>query len=101
MANPITIIRTGSSLAFVFDRVGLSIEGWTCTISVKEFPSDTSAITRVIEPVGFTWPGILTSGETALLLTGTYRLTGLLQDAVTGEQEEIPTRFHISETWAA
>lgn len=103
MANPFTIIRKGESLPFVFDRSGESIEGWICTIEVKEFPSDTSAITpRIISPDGDTWPGFLTSDETASLPVAGYRLIGVLKNASTNEEEQVmeTTRFNITNSWA-
>ena len=92
MANPYAKIRKGESLSFVFDRGGASISGWVCTIEVKTFPSDTSAITaRVIAAVDDEWPGFLTSTETAGLNAAT-------------NQEEVAqqtTRFQIGESWAS
>ncbi len=101
MVNEITILRKGESLPFVFDRSGQTIEGWICTINVKVFPSDTPLITRTVDPVERTWPGFLTSAETAGLDSGIYRLTGVLTNSSTDEEEQIPIRFNITETWAA
>ncbi len=104
MANGFTILRKGESLPFVFDRSGESIEGWICTIEVKEFPSDTSAITaRTITPDGDTWPGFLTSTETSALATGAYRLIGVLTNATTNEEEQVmeTTRFKLTDSWAS
>ena len=103
MANPFAIVRKGESLNFVFDRDGESIDGWICTISVKTFPADTSAISpRVITPVGRTWPGFLTSTETDTLAIGDYRLIGLLTNATTNEEEQETefNRFNVTEAWA-
>ncbi len=103
MGNGFTIIRQGESLPFIFDRSGVSIEGWICTIEIKRFPSDTSLITpRVITPDGRTWPGFLTSDETAALDVNGYRLIGVLTNATTNEQEQImeTTRFNITDSWA-
>tara|TARA_R110000796_G_scaffold163505_3_gene280444 strand:- start:6544 stop:6858 length:315 start_codon:yes stop_codon:yes gene_type:complete len=104
MANPYAKIRKGESLSFVFDRGGASISGWVCTIEVKTFPSDTSAITaRVIAAVDDEWPGFLTSTETAGLNAGSYRLIGILTNAATNQEEvaQQTTRFQIGESWAS
>ncbi len=103
MANGFTILRQGESLPFVFDRSGESIEGWICTIEIKRFPSDTSLITpRIIAPVDRTWPGFLTSDETAALAVNGYRLIGVLTNASTNEEEQITetTRFNVTNSWA-
>lgn len=101
MANEITIIKKGESLPFVFDRSGKSIAGYVCTLVVKQFPGDVALITRVIPSVGRTWPGFLTSTETdALAVLGLYRAIGLLVNASTGEEEQVPVRFHLTEAWA-
>ena len=101
MGNQIALIEKGSSLPFIFDRGGESIEGWICEINVKQFPADTSQITRVIAPDGRTWPGFLTSSETDLLTPiGLYRIIGLLTNASTGEEEQVPVRFNLADAWA-
>lgn len=100
MGNEIRILRQGESLPFVFDRSGESIEGWVCTINVKVFADDTALISRVIAPVDRTWPGFLTSAETGALNVGIYRLTGVLTNSTTDEEEQIPIRFNITDTWA-
>jgi len=104
MGNGFTIIRKGESLPFVFDRSGEEITDWVCTIEVKRFPSDTSVITpRIIEPVDRTWPGFLTSTESATLDNKAYRLIGVLKNAVTNEEEQVmeTTRFNITSSWAS
>ena len=95
-------IQKGESVPFIFDRGGESIEGWVCTINVKRLNADASSITRVIPPVGDTWPGFLTSTETDTLTTGgkPYRLIGILTNAATGEEEQVTKiRFNITESW--
>lgn len=94
------VVREGESLPFVFDRGDESIEGWVCTIEVKKFPGDTSSLTRVIPAVGNSWPGFLTSAETSGLAIGTYRLIGVLTNTTTGEEEQVPLRFNITDSWA-
>lgn len=102
MVNEMAIIQKGESLPFVFDRSGKSIDGWICTLVVKQFPGDTALISRVIPPQASTWPGFLTSTETSTILTalGQYRAIGLLVNASTGEQEQVPVRFHLTQAWA-
>lgn len=102
MGNAIEIVRQGESLSFTFDREGESIEGWTCVINVKVYPSDTSLITRTIEPDESEqqWSDYLTSTETAALDVATYRLIGILTNSSTDEEEQIPIRFQITSNWA-
>lgn len=99
-SNKIAIVRQGESLPFKFDRGPESIDGWVCTIEVKKFPGDTSSLTRIIPAVGNAWPGFLTSAETALLSNGLYRLIGVLTESITGEEEQVPIRFNITDSWA-
>ena len=97
-----TVIQQGESLPFVFDRNGEEITNWICTIFVKQYPADTELITRVIEPVNRTWPGFLTSIETAALAlssTSPYTLAGIVTNSVTDEEEQIPLRFNVAPSW--
>ena len=101
MSNIFQIIEKGSSLDFVFDRSGESIEGWICRLVVKVNPADSAEISRVIPPAGRTWPGIITSAEiTALASFGAYRAVGILVNASTDQEEQVPVKFHISASWA-
>lgn len=100
--NSIVPIRKSGSVPFIFDRGDASIEGWVCTIKVKQFDSDTALISRVITPTNGQWFGILTSTETAALTSGiTYRLFGILTNVSTGEEEQVETRFSLTASWAA
>lgn len=96
------LIKQGESLPFCFDRDGEDVDGFVCTIFVKMFPDGTTFITRVIEAVGNTWPGFLTSGETAGLDVSSktpYYLIGEIANTTTGEESQEPIRFHVAETW--
>lgn len=98
--SAITLIRQGEDLEFVFDLNGEDITGWIATIEVKRFPSDASLITRVIPAVGRTWPGFLTSTETAALEVSSespYYLIGILTNSSTNEERQIPRRFNVSQ----
>lgn len=100
----ITVIRQGEDLEFVFDLNGEDISGWIATIEVKRFPSDAPLIQRVIPAVGRTWPGFLTSVETAALAvssTSPYYLTGILTNASTDQERQIPRRFNVTVPWAS
>lgn len=100
MSAPL-IIRQGQSVPFVFDRGIESIEGWVCTIHVKEFKGDASAITRVITPdANDKWTGFLTSTETDALNLGMYRIVALITDAATDEEEQDIVRFNLVTKWA-
>lgn len=98
-----TVIQQGQSLPFIFDRGGLSIAGWVCTIYVKIFPSDTTAITaRVITPSACDWPGFLTATETDSLTPGKqYFLIGVLTKGSTDEEEKPPIKFYLQKTWVS
>jgi len=80
-------IRKGEgSLNIVFTRGGLPINGFTCTLSVKQFTSDTAVITRVLTPAdNFTWSDLLTTTETEILQPGLWHAFGVLKDVATGE----------------
>lgn len=100
----ITIIQSGESLPFSFNRDGADISGWTATISIKQYPSDTSFITpRVITPTNDVWSGFLTQTETAGLSPTSktpYSLIAQLSNTTTDEETQIPVRFHVTEAWA-
>lgn len=96
----IQVIRRGESLPFSFDRGGLDISGYVCTIVVKQFTKDTALISRVVAPTDQKWTGFLTSTETQALNEGNYFITGELVNASTDENEEIPLRFQVSGAWA-
>lgn len=102
ISGPISFVRKGGSLPFVFDRKGLTVEGWICTIHVKEFKQDVSLLTRVIPLDGKSqWSGFLTSTETDSLPDPVlYRLIAILTNATTDEEEQVPVRFQLNEAWA-
>lgn len=102
MVNKIAVRRKGASIPFEFDRDDESIDGWICTIKVKQFDDDTALISRVITPTDETWSGFLTATETDTLTAGiTYRFFAILTNATTDEEEQIETRFHLTASWAA
>lgn len=103
--NKLTRIQQGESLPFKFDRGGDTVEGWTCTITLKQFPSDVSSVTRVITlDVNNAWSGFLTNSETdtldAVRNKGTWYLTATLINLATDELEQIPVRFSVTKKWA-
>lgn len=97
----ITPVRQGESFDFSFGLDGESITDWVCTIEVKKFPGDTASISRVITPTGSVWSGFLTQAETSALAIGTYRLIGVLTNSTMDEEQQIPVRFNITDTWAS
>lgn len=109
IGNPITIIRDGGDLPFVFDRDGESVEGYVCTVTVKQFPEiDLSTIIPdfVVPAVGNEWPGELTPGQTQLLrassltvTTSPFYLTARITNATTNESREVPERFQLATSW--
>lgn len=101
MLNKLVIIQKGESLPFKFDRGGVSIEDWVCVIKVKQKPVDVATIDRVItSDDDQAFSGFLTKTETNLLIEGLWYLTGILTNAGTDEQEEIPVRFRVTKTWS-
>ena len=96
----LTVLQKGESLPFEFDRGDNSIDGWTCTISVKTKPSAAVEFTRVIPPLNGKWPGFITQSESSALAIGLFYLIALLEDTSTDEQEIITVRFRISTEWA-
>lgn len=99
--SKIVLLDAGESLPFNFDRGDNSIDGWTCTIFVKQRPSDTPFITRVITPIANEWPGFLTQSETAALSPGLYFLSAKLENTLTDEEEVIRerSRFKVNSAW--
>lgn len=102
VGNPMTIINAGESLDFSFDRGGLPVEDWICTLVVKQYPHSTAEISRQIPIDEFEqWSGYLTSDETtALSSRGVYRMIGVLTNLITDEEEQIPIRFQLNDSWA-
>ena len=95
-------IRKGESVPFEFDRGAETIDGWVCTIKVKQYDDDTAAISRAITPADGQWTGFLTSTETTTLAAGiTYRLFAILTNATTDEAEQVESRFSLTASWAA
>lgn len=97
--NPLLRIQQGESLPFKFDRGTDSIDGWTCTIEVKQYTPDVATISRVIPATGGEWIGFLTQSETVGLATGLWYLTATLVKLTTDELEQIPVRFSVSAKW--
>ena len=105
IGNPLSIVQAGESLPFVFDRGGDDVEGWTCILQVRQFAAinadDDPEIERVIElDSNDQWSGFLTSVETdGLLSRGIYRMVGVLTNLTTDEQEFVPVRFELTNSW--
>lgn len=109
----IELIRQGESLPFIYtlppnpngtEQDSSQSTNWTCTIYVRQYPSDTPLIEREIDPTndvyGVTsWQGYLTSSETAALDEGTYRLAGVLYNSVDDEEVQEVSRFKVSPSW--
>lgn len=101
--NKLTIIRQGESLPFRFDRGGNSIDGWTCTITVKEQPADAALISRVVLPTNNAWVGFLTQSETSALPVlskgAAYYLIASLVNVSTDEEEVVTDRVRVTKAW--
>jgi len=105
--SKILAVRQGESLPFSFDRGENSIDGFVCTINVKQFPEDVATISRVITPTEGVWSGLLTSAEIDTLVNiaghNLWWLIAVLTSASTDEEEQIATgsvRFSLVPEWA-
>lgn len=100
MSN-LTIIESGESLDFSFDRDGQSINDWACVISVKTHPDVAALLSRAVTPTGNVWSGFLTQTETAALDPGLYYLVADLTNTTTDEKEVIreKSRFRVTKAW--
>jgi hypothetical protein len=98
--NKIKRYQKGSSIDFSFDREGLTISGWVCTIVVKQYSKDAATISRVITATGEVWEGFLTATETSALATGLWFLTAVLVNVTDDTVEEKVVRFGIAESWS-
>jgi len=99
-----TFIKIGGDIEFVFDRSGLSIEGFTCEVQMKQYPDDPPFFSFFAEPDprGFSWSGIITSDQTANLTPGLWHLNAELKNVTTGQQRQIngaPTRVEVQKSW--
>ena len=93
------IIRRGESLLFEFDREGERIDGYVCTISVKQYPSDAPIISRIVTPTDEVWSGFLTHTETNLLSPGLWIINARLVKSETDEEDAKPVRFSVTQSW--
>ena len=99
--SQIPYITQAGDLPFQFDLGGLPLDGFTCTISVKQRPTDTDQITpREITPTLDVWSGFLTTTEIAALTVGRYELIGNIQNSSTLEGQEKIKRFQVSAKWS-
>lgn len=88
-------------LPFQFDLDGLPLDGFVCTISVKQRPTGTDKITpRVITPTDELWSGYLTTTEVGNLAVGRYELIANIQNASTLEGQEKIKRFQVVAQWS-
>lgn len=99
--SAIPTTTTGGDLPFQFDLDGLSLDGFTCIITVKKRPEGVDEITpRVITPTSGLWTGYLTTTEVATLSVGRHELIALITNAVTLEGQQRPKRFQVTSSWA-
>lgn len=98
--------QIGESVPFKFDRGGDSISGWTCTITVKKFPTGADLIVpREIPADDDAWPGFLTNSETSSFVYGgatggLHYLIATLLNFENDELEQIPIRMSVTIAWA-
>jgi hypothetical protein len=99
--DKLEIFQPGESVPFSFtlkDETA-SIDGWVCTISLKQLPADVAILSRVVAPTDQVWTGFLTQTETVGLATGLYYLHAKLTKASTDEEQVKEKRFRITEGW--
>ena len=99
-----TTIKVGGDIEFIFSRGGLTIEGFTCQVQMKQYPDDAPTISFFADEDenGLSWSGIFTSPETENLTPGLWFLTAELKNATTGQQRQItgaPTRVEVGKSW--
>lgn len=99
--SKLELYQPGASIDFCFtlEDETESIDGWVCTISLKQKPSDAAILSRVVAATNGVWEGFLTSTETASLATGLYFIHAKLTKASTDEEQIREKRFRITEGW--
>ena len=99
--DKLEIYQPGESIPFklTLDDEKASIEGWACTISLKQLPADAAILSRVVVPTNQVWKGFITSTETASLVPGLYFLHAEKVKADTDEKQIDEYRFRITEGW--
>jgi len=101
--SAIVTIRQGEDLEFAFDLDGEDITGWICLMEVKQFPTDSAFISRIIPPdeADQSWPGFLTPQETAALAVDgadPYYLIGKLTNSTLNQERQVTKRFGLNKT---
>ena len=111
--SAINLIKQAESLAFAFD-LGInpeteelySLSGWTCSISVIQFPTGDIYLTRAVTAAEDTtkgtsgqFSGFLTKTETNALGAGQYALVATMINSTTDEQVQKKIRFQVSKVW--
>ena len=99
-----TSIKIGGDIEFLFDRGGLSVEGFTCQVQMKQYPDDAPIISFFADadPLNRSWSGRITSPETENLTPGLWHVTAELVNSTTGQQRQItgaPTRVEVQKSW--
>ena len=99
--NKLERIQRGESQPVRFHRNGDSIDGWTCTMTVKQYPEDTATINRVLDVAddGISWETFLTADETNGLTPGLWFVTGSLVNLSTNEMEQKVVRLDVAPAW--
>lgn len=79
---------------------GGDVSGFTYRVDVKQFPDDTSAISKaLIDVTGATVKGTLTPAETALLAVGLWYI--IITSVDPDEEIETTRRIQITQAWVA
>jgi len=95
--SKILLVRQGESLPFAFDLGGEILTGWTCDISVADFPGNIPQIDRRVTPdeVFNSWLGNLTRTETLGLPIGLYQFIGRIENINFAQSDDVMFRFRI------
>tara|TARA_R110000782_G_scaffold37328_3_gene88401 strand:- start:1227 stop:1538 length:312 start_codon:yes stop_codon:yes gene_type:complete len=101
--SKISSYQLGESIPFSFDLNGNSAVGYVCTITVKQYPADSSSITRVIASSSSSgqdvFSGFLTSTETAGLSAGLWTINAEMVNSGTVEQTSQQQRAQLVQSW--
>ena len=98
--NELGLFKQGEDVPFQYDRGGESISGWTCNVTVKQYPGGPTLVSRAITATDGKFKGFLTQSETSGFGVGLHYLIGKLSNTTTDEEEVIESRFHIGKAWS-
>ena len=90
-------VQQGGTFSFNAGFSGDDVSGLTVNIAVKQYPGDTAAIERAIAYSNGSFPGTLTSVETAALAVGQWFIH--IQATDSDEDIRAPIKLYVSKGW--